>query len=207
MIVFIKGFFLSVSLIVAIGAQNAFIIKQGIHRNHIFAIVSTCFICDIILMCVGIFGVGELLAKNRYLNIGIAIVGIAFVVWYGILSLKSALKKQGSRDFSDFKKLSLKKTLALTLAVTLLNPQVYLDAVFVIGAYALVFDFSQKVIFAAGALSASFLWFFGLGYFTHKLSGILVRYIRFIDAFTAFIMFFIAYSLAIYVLKEWGVLG
>lgn len=199
MLLFFKGFLLSLSLIAAIGAQNAFIIKQGIMKNHIFVVSGICFICDVVLMGLGVFGVGEFLAKNRILNLIIALVGILFVLYYGFLSLKSAfLSKSGFKTFKG-KCLSLKKTILLTLAVTLLNPHVYLDTVFVIGAAALMFSFEEKIIFASGALVASFLWFFSLGYGALRLSGILIKITKIIDILIAMIMFFIAFSLIRYV--------
>ncbi len=191
---FFKGFFLSLSLIVAIGAQNAFVIKQGISQNHIFAVSGICFLCDIVLMNLGIFGVGEFLAKNRILNLCITIIGILFVLCYGFSSLKAALFAQSSFEMQQPNKLSLKKTIFLTFAVTLLNPHVYLDTIFIVGASALMLHFDEKIIFACGALVASFLWFFGVGYGALKLSHILCRMTRIVDGFIALIMFFVAYS-------------
>lgn len=195
MLIFFKGFFLSLSLIVAIGAQNAFIIKQGISRNHIFVVSGICFICDVVLMGLGIFGVGEFLAKNRILNLSITIIGIAFVLYYGLVSLKSAFFVESHPKFSQSNSLPLKKTILLTLAVTLLNPHVYLDTVFVVGASALMLSFDEKMIFACGALVASFLRFFGLGYGALRLSRILSKMDRIVEGFIAIIMFFVAYSL------------
>lgn len=195
MLTFFKGFFLSLSLIVAIGAQNAFIIKQGISQNHIFVVSGICFLCDVILMNLGIFGVGEFLAKNRILNLCITIIGIAFVLCYGFLSLKATLFAQSSFEMQQPNKLSLQKTIFLTLAVTLLNPHVYLDTIFIVGASALMLGFDEKIIFACGALIASFLWFFGLGYGALRLSRILSKIDRIVDGFIAIIMFFVAYSL------------
>ncbi len=196
---FLKGFLLSLSLIVAIGAQNAFIIKQGITRNYVFVVSGICFICDVILMGLGIFGVGEFLAKNKVLNLLIASAGILFVVYYGFISLKSAFFQNHTLQLSTSNPLSLKKTILLTLAVTLLNPHVYLDTVFVIGASALTFSFEEKIIFAYGGLSASLLWFFGLGYGALRLSNVLIKIAKIIDIFVAIIMFVIAFSLIRYV--------
>lgn len=200
MIVFFKGFLLSLSLIAVIGAQNAFVIKQAISKNHIFVVCGICFLCDAVLMNVGIFGVGEFLAKHRILNLSIAIIGILFVSSYGFLSLKSAIFSKSSFEIAKQNKISLKKTIFLTLAITLLNPHVYLDTVFVIGASALTFSFNEKIIFAFGALSASFLWFFGLGYGAFKLSEVLSKISRIVDGFIALVMFFITYSLVEHVL-------
>lgn len=200
MSIFFKGFFLSLSLIVAIGAQNAFIIKQGISKNHIFVVSGICFFCDVVLMWLGVFGIGEFLAKNRILNLLLASVGILFVLYYGFVSLKSAFFTESHPKFSQSNSLPLKKTILLTLSVTLLNPHVYLDTVFVVGASALMFSFDEKIIFACGALAASFLWFFGLGYGALKLSRILIKISKIIDILIAVIMFFVAFSLFRYVL-------
>ena len=197
--IFLKGFLLSLSLIVAIGAQNAFIIKQGITRNYVFVVSGICFICDVILMGLGIFGVGEFLAKNKVLNLLIASAGILFVVYYGFISLKSAFFQDYTLQLSTSNPLSLKKTILLALAVTLLNPHVYLDTVFVIGASALTFSFEEKIIFAYGGLSASFLWFFGVGYGALKLSKVFIKIAKIIDIFVAIIMFVIAFSLIRYI--------
>lgn len=197
--IFLKGFLLSLSLIVAIGAQNAFIIKQGTTRNYVFVVSGICFICDVILMGLGIFGVGEFLAKNKVLNLLIASAGILFVVYYGFISLKSAFFQNYTLQLSTSNPLSLKKTILLALAVTLLNPHVYLDTVFVIGASALTFSFEEKIIFAYGGLSASFLWFFGVGYGALKLSKVLIKIAKIIDIFVAIIMFVIAFSLIRYI--------
>ncbi|WP_104732310.1 LysE/ArgO family amino acid transporter [Helicobacter salomonis] len=196
---FLKGFFLSLSLIVAIGAQNAFVIKQGMIKNHIFIVSGICFICDVVLMGLGVFGVGAFLAKNKILNLLIASIGILFVLYYGFLSLKSAFAPQSSPKFSKSNPLPLKKTILLTLAVTLLNPHVYLDTVFVIGASALMFSVEQKLLFALGASTASCLWFFGLGYGAFKLSQILSKITKLLDLLIALVMFFVAFSLIRYV--------
>lgn len=200
---FMQGFFLSLSLIVAIGAQNAFIIKQGLLKNHIFIVSSICFLCDIVLMLVGIFGVGEFLAKNPIMQFGIAGLGAIFVFYYGFLALKSALfssvnsvvLKEDSSNAS-----SLQKTIFLSLAFSLLNPHVYLDTVFIMGAFAITFNEEEKIIFALGALSASFLWFFSLGYAAYKLSPWLRKLSRIIDALIACMMFFIGYTLISHIL-------
>lgn len=196
---FINGLLLSLSLIVAIGAQNAFIIRQGINNNYVFIVSAICFICDVILMCVGVFGVGEVLASNKILNLIIAIAGIIFVIYYGVLSLKSAIKSSSNIAADKGGKDSLKKVVLLTLSVTLLNPHVYLDTVFVIGASALRFDINGKILFASGAITASLIWFFGLGYFASAMRPILVKISRIIDLFVALVMFTLAISLIKYI--------
>ncbi|BEG57441.1 hypothetical protein NHP21005_11290 [Helicobacter sp. NHP21005] len=112
---------------------------------------------------------------------------------------KGGIYSRIAPKFSQSNPLPLRKTILLTLAVTLLNPHVYLDTVFVIGASALMFSVEQKLLFALGALSASCLWFFGLGYGAFKLSQILIKITRLLDLLIAAIMFFVAFSLMRYV--------
>ena len=197
-LLFFQGFLLSLSLIMAIGAQNIFVIKQVIAKNNIFFVCLVCFLCDFVLMFAGIFGVGKIFASNKFLSIFMALAGIVFVLFYGIMSLISAFKDKTSLGFqAQNLRFSIPKTIALTLGITLLNPHVYLDTVFIIGASALTLGFEQKIIFAIGCVSASFLWFFGLGYGAFWLSPLLSRpkTAKFIDIFTAVIMFLVAFGL------------
>lgn len=203
-LIFFKGFFLSLSLIVAIGAQNAFVLRQGIAKNNIFYVCLVCFLCDFLLMFAGIFGVGEVIAKNKTINIIITVFGILFVGYYGILSLISAFSAKQSAKFSaENSRFSIKKSIILTLAVTLLNPHVYLDTVFVVGASALTFEFDEKIIFVLGCMSASLIWFFSLGFGAKKFSHILSKptVSRFVDIFIAVVMFFVAWTLAKFILE------
>ncbi|WP_258865024.1 LysE/ArgO family amino acid transporter [Helicobacter sp. MIT 14-3879] len=135
------------------------------------------------------------------LNVSLALIGALFVLYYGLVSLKAALFAESSLKLSSQHKPSMQKTLLLTLAVTFLNPHVYLDTVFVVGASALMFNFEEKIIFAFGALTASFLWFFGLGYGALRLSQVLAKITRILDFFIALIMFFVFYSLIEYILR------
>ncbi|WP_345790658.1 LysE/ArgO family amino acid transporter [Campylobacter vulpis] len=128
--VFFKGFLLSLSLIAAIGAQNAFILKQALSNHYIFIVCSICFLCDVILMSVGIFGVGEIFAKNKILALILAFCGACFALYYAFLSLKAIFVSPMKIQLAKEKLPSLKKVIILTLLVTLANPHVYLDTVF-----------------------------------------------------------------------------
>ena len=133
--IFLKGFFLSLSLIMAIGAQNAFVLRQGIAKNNVFYVCLVCFLCDFVLILAGIFGVGEVIAKNLIVNVLITALGILFVSYYAITALISAFSTKNSVIFEiEHSNFSIKKTIILTLCITLLNPHVYLDTVFVVGA-------------------------------------------------------------------------
>lgn len=98
-LLFFQGFLLSLSLIMTIGAQNIFVIKQGIAKNNIFFVCLVCFLCDFVLMLAGIFGVGKIFADNKFLSIFMTLSGIIFVLYYGIMSLISAFKDKTSLGF------------------------------------------------------------------------------------------------------------
>ncbi|EAK0963049.1 amino acid transporter [Campylobacter upsaliensis] len=198
-----KGFLLSLSLIVAIGAQNVFILRQALANHYIFIVCLLCFLCDVVLMCVGIFGVGEIFAKNQILALILAFCGVCFALYYAFLSLRAVFANSIKLQLAKEKLPSLKKVITLTLFVTLANPHVYLDTVFLVGSAALNFSFDEKILFALGALNASFLWFFSLGYGAKFLSFyIKPNFVKIIDLFVCFIMCMVAYSLILYILER-----
>ncbi|MBZ7991704.1 MULTISPECIES: LysE/ArgO family amino acid transporter [unclassified Campylobacter] len=195
--VFIKGFILILSLIVAIGAQNMFVIKQAILKNHIILICSICFICDAILLACGVFGVGKVLLKNETMSLIVTILGMLFLITYAMISLKSAFMNTNCDFQNDNEKLSVKKAITLTLAITLLNPHVYLDTIFLVGANAINIQQNERILFFLGGVCASFLWFFSLGLGVSKISKILLnkKIYFFIEILTSLIMIYIAYDL------------
>ncbi|TLE00365.1 amino acid transporter [Helicobacter muridarum] len=198
---FIKGLLLSFSLIVAIGAQNLFILKQGILNNHIFWVCFVCFACDVLLMCFGIFGVGVFLADNKTITILLGLCGTCFVAWYGVSALISVYRWKSQTITNDNNpRMSLQKTIIQTLIVTLINPHVYIDSLIIIGAFGLSLNLNEKLCFAFGAVSASGIWFFSLGFLANKAR----KYFRnlkiwlAINIMVAIIMFNIAYGLLIF---------
>ncbi|EPA2436173.1 LysE/ArgO family amino acid transporter [Campylobacter upsaliensis] len=198
-----KGFLLSLSLIVAIGAQNVFILRQALTNHYIFIVCLLCFLCDVILICVGIFGVGEIFAKNQILALILALCGVCFALYYAFLSLRAVFANSIKLQLAKENPPPLKKVIISTLLVTLANPHVYLDTVFLVGSAALNFSFDEKILFALGALSASFLWFFSLGYGAKFLSSyIKPNIVKIIDLFVCFIMCMVAYSLILYILER-----
>ncbi|ACO78827.1 Lysine exporter protein [Azotobacter vinelandii CA] len=164
---FLKGALLSGSMIIAIGGQNAFVLKQGLLQRHIFWVSLTCFLCDALLITVGVMGLGSMITGSRMASIALSLGGGGFLIWYGIRSFDSALRSTSvlevGRDDPGGGK--ARQVILATLAVTLLNPHVYLDTVVVVGGVAgtlLLLD--HKIQFLVGALLASGCWFFGLGY-------------------------------------------
>lgn len=198
-----RGALISASLIIAIGAQNLFVLKQGLLKNHIFFVSAICFICDFTLMSIGILGVGSFISANPLITNILAILGAIFLIWYGYNAFKSALKGTSSMqvESQDNKNNNLMKVVLATLAVTLLNPHVYLDTVVIVGGIAGTLNSEQKMAFLIGAVCVSFLWFFGIGYGARLLTPLFKqkRMWVILDCIVGLVMFYIAYRLIIYV--------
>jgi len=165
--VFFKGFFLGASLIIAIGLQNAFILRQGLKRRFVFLSALTASLCDAVLIGTGVLGFGTLVESVPWLLDAVRYAGAAFLIVYGLRSFRSALKSQ-SLDESNADQLgqaqSAKRTILILLGVSLLNPHVYLDTVVLVGGLSAAQGEIGKYWFGAGAMTASFAWFFTLAY-------------------------------------------
>jgi L-lysine exporter family protein LysE/ArgO len=160
---FVPGFLLGLSLIVAIGAQNAFVLRQGLRREHVFAVCLVCALSDAALIAAGVAGFGALIAAVPWLAPVMRFGGAAFLFAYAVRSLWSAWRNPGTLNPSADVRKSLGATLAACLAFTWLNPHVYLDTVVLLGSVSTRYA-GQRTAFALGAMSASFLFFFSLGY-------------------------------------------
>ncbi|MBL4831926.1 MAG: LysE family transporter [Aliivibrio sp.] len=197
----LQGFALGLSMIIPIGAQNAFVLNQGIKKQHHLTTATICSICDIVLISIGIFGGGALLASNQTVLTLITLAGIIFLTFYGFNSLKEAYNASSSVPIPNNDNVisSRRAVIAGALAVTLLNPHVYLDTVVILGSIGGQFNESDRVLFAIGTLTASFTWFYGLSLSAAKLSSTLskVRVKQTIDILVAAMMFYIATKLAL----------
>lgn len=160
---FIPGFLLGLSLIVAIGAQNAFVLRQGLRREHVFAVCAVCAGSDALLIAIGVAGFGALIHALPWLTPVMRFGGAAFLFGYAIRSLWSAWRNHGALDPSADVRKPLGVTLLSCLAFTWLNPHVYLDTVVLLGSVSTRYA-GQRADFALGAMSASCLFFFALGY-------------------------------------------
>ncbi|MBB1628383.1 LysE/ArgO family amino acid transporter [Achromobacter sp. UMC71] len=160
---FLPGFLLSLSLILAIGAQNAFVLRQGLRQEHVLAVCLVCAVSDAILIAAGVAGFG--LASNAlpWLEPVLRYGGALFLFAYAVRSLRSALRNHGSLTPSSRQAAGLGATLATCLAFTWLNPHVYLDTVVLLGSISSQYE-GQKTAFALGAMTASFVFFFTLGF-------------------------------------------
>ena len=168
------GLLTGLSLIVAIGAQNAFVLRQGLLRQHVGPVVAVCAISDLVLIVAGVAGIGAIVQHAPTALTIVRWLGVAFLTAYGVRSLWRA-REAGSLHAATANPISLRAALAQIVALTWLNPHVYLDTVLLIGSIAAHHGPTGKWWFAAGASLASLLWFTGLGYGARLLAPLLSR--------------------------------
>lgn len=173
MTAFFPGFALGFSLILAIGAQNAFVLRQGLRRQHVLPVVLTCALSDAVLIAAGVTGMGTLAGALPWFAPLMRFGGAAFLLWYGALNLRTAWRGGSGLTAGQGAGHALPRTLAVVLALTWLNPHVYLDTVVLIGSIAAQYD--DRLAFGLGAGSASFVFFFLLGYGARLLAPLLAR--------------------------------
>lgn len=194
MIASVAGFFTGLSLIIAIGAQNAYVLRLGLMRHHVLAVVLFCAVSDALLIIAGVAGLGAVIEQLPLLLEVFRYAGAAYLIWFGILAIRRVLKPKSLQAQGEA--LPLLKTLATMAALTWLNPHVYLDTVILLGSIGNQFEPNQWW-FALGAASASFVWFFSLGYGAKLLSRFMssMRFWQVLDLVIAGVMFAIAASL------------
>lgn len=198
MIAFIPGLLTGLSLIIAIGAQNAFVIRQGLAKSHVFLVVVICALADALLIFLGTGGLGTLIQSKPGLLEFIRWFGVIYLSWFGIKSVRSALKTQEFHAGGNL--ISSRKTVVLSvLGFTFLNPHVYLDTVILVGSIANQFH-SDRWYFALGASIGSVLWFTSIGYGAQAASKYMSRPIfwKVLDIIIAIVMFTVAILLAFY---------
>ena len=197
-IALIAGFFSGLSLIVAIGAQNAFVIRQGLLRSHVALVVTVCSVADAFLIILGIGGLGKIIQSQPQALEFIRWFGVAYLIWFGVKSVRAALSHQ-SLDVQGENEKSAWKVLLTVLTFTFLNPHVYLDTVILLGSIANQFS-DHRWFFAFGASLASIVWFTSIGYGARAASHLMSRPIfwKILDSAIAAIMFTIALTFAFY---------
>lgn len=159
---FFTGLATSAGLIIAIGAQNAFVLSQGVRREHHWPIAGLCSLIDAVLITLGIAGMGLLIGQSEVILHIITWGGALFLFWYGASALRSALRSE-VLDLSESQFSGLRSALLTTLALSLLNPHVYLDTLVLLGGIGGRYPESERYWFGAGAALFSFVWFFSLG--------------------------------------------
>ncbi|MEV1132068.1 LysE/ArgO family amino acid transporter [Agromyces sp. NPDC049794] len=219
----LAGFGLGLSLIIAIGAQNLFVLRQGIRREHVFAVAAICALSDLALIIVGVSGIGAVLQAVPWLVEVIRWLGAAFLVGYGVLAARRAIRPSGDALVADEAsadregargrleattpastttiagpRTTLTAAVLTCLALTWLNPHVYLDTVFLLGSVANTHG-DGRWAFAVGAGVASIVWFFGLAYGARLLGGVLgsPRAWRILDGVIAVVMIVLGVSLVL----------
>lgn len=194
----LDGLLTGLSLIIAIGAQNAFVLRQGLRRSHVGPVVTVCTLSDFVLIVAGVTGIGAIVRHAGWALLAVRWFGVSFLCWYGLSSAwrarrQTALVTEGGDHMARF------AAIRRTVALTWLNPHVYLDTVLLLGSVANVHGQAGRWWFAAGACLASTLWFTGLGYGARFASPLLrtPRAWQVLDLLIAVTMLAIAAKLAI----------
>ncbi|MDW6018103.1 LysE/ArgO family amino acid transporter [Vibrio plantisponsor] len=204
--ILLQGFSLGATMIIPIGAQNAYVLNQGIKRNHHLTTATICSVMDVFFISLGIFGGGALLSQNETLLTVVTLGGIAFLTFYGWLSLRAALQHSDQQESQPQKLARGRRAVILgALAVTVLNPHLYLDTVVILGSIGGQFEGSDRISFALGTMMASFVWFYGLSIGAAKLAPVLSKpkTKKIIDLIVATMMFIIAFALAKSLYTQW----
>ena len=192
---YVNGLLVAAGLIIAIGAQNAFVLAQSLRREHHLPVAALCILCDVVLVSAGVFGLAAVLAANPLLLQITRWGGVAFLLFYGVVALSRAANPQALQEETQRGPRSLQSVLLAALAVTLLNPHVYLDTVLLIGS--LGAQQPEPGAYTLGAASASALWFLILALGGAWLAPWLARPLtwRLIDVGVAAMMFTVAAQL------------
>jgi len=192
---FLPGFALGLTLILAIGAQNAFVLRQGLRRHHVFWVCMTCALSDALLIASGVAGFGALAEAVPWFETVMRYGGAGFLIWYGAQNALSAWRGGGTLEAEGATPTKLRVTLLTLLALTWLNPHVYLDTVVLLGSISAQYE--DRLSFGAGAVTASFVFFFALGYGARLLSPLFAQPSswRILDALIALTMWSIAVKL------------
>ena len=194
----LPGLFTGLSLIIAIGAQNIFVIRQGLSRSHVLLVVLICAASDAVLIFLGTGGLGTLIQSKPDLLEFIRWFGVLYLTWFGIRAVRSVLSNQ-SLEVGTGSSSSKKTVILSVLGFTFLNPHVYLDTVILLGSIANQFE-DDRWYFALGASLGSFLWFSAIGFGAKAASRFMSRPIfwKVLDSIIALVMFSVALFLALY---------
>lgn len=203
----IMGALVSGSLIVAIGGQNVFVLRHGLLKKNIFYVSTICFLCDVLLMTVGVMGLGVLVRSSPEFMVPLALAGGIFLYGYAFNALYRAYRGQTRMQLQvaeDNSRSSLKKVVIATLVITLVNPHVYVDTVVVVGGIGGTLTLAGKLWFLSGALVASFVWFFGVGYGARLISPLFERprTWQVFNLLTGVVMFWIGTGLLIFSISD-----
>lgn len=172
---FTHGLLMSLVLIVAIGAQNAYVLRQGLRREHVGAVVLFCAASDAVLIGAGVAGMAHALQGRPMLATALSALGAAFLLWYGLQALRRARRGGHLEATAGAGSATRTAVLAQAAAFTLFNPHVYLDTVLLVGSAGAAYEGAFKILFVAGAAAASVGWFVSLGYGARLLAPVFAR--------------------------------
>jgi L-lysine exporter family protein LysE/ArgO len=170
----LSGFALGGSLIIAIGAQNAFILRQGLIRSHVFILCLICAASDALLIAAGVGGLGTIVSQSPVLISVVTLGGALFLATYSAMAFRRAAKP-GAMVAGAPESMGLKAAVMTCLAFTFLNPHVYLDTVVLLGSLSAAYEGGDRIAYGIGAAIASFTWFYGLGYGARFLAPLFAR--------------------------------
>lgn len=190
-----SGFLLGLSLIIAIGSQNAFVLKQGLRREHVFIVCLFCAVSDALLISAGVAGFGAVTARFPQVVTIAKVAGVIFLLGYGLQSLYASMRISHALHTEGAAVTSLKKAILLCIGFTWLNPHVYLDTLVLVGMVSTGAD--NKLLFGLGAVSASFCFFFALGYGARLLKPLFVKpkAWNILDGLVGLLMLYLAWHL------------
>lgn len=194
----LAGLGFGLSLIIAIGAQNAYVLRQGLRKEHVFVIVAICALSDALLIAVGVAGLGAIIQQLEWLLLLIEVVGGVFLCTYGVKAALRAWKPEVLNTETGGQPVSLKVAVGTVLALTYLNPHVYLDTVLLLGSVAGTYE-ANRWWFAVGAMAGSIIWFSTLGFGARLLAPVFKKATawRVLDAIIAVVMFTLGMSLLV----------
>lgn len=196
--IFVSGLAVAAGLIMAIGAQNIHVLRTGIRREHVGLTVVSCVLIDSILIAFGVAGAGTLIQSSPNLLLVAKWGGAAFLLWYGLRSWRAVFTGGAMQIAPDQARTTWRQALLSALALSLLNPHVYLDTVVLLGAIGGAFPAAGRPSFVAGAISASALWFISIGYGATRLSHLFAKPVawKWIDGFAGTTMLVLSVSVA-----------
>ena len=174
LVALVSGLLTGLSLIVAIGAQNAFVLRQGLRRHHVLLVVAVCACSDLVLILAGVAGIGTVVERAPTVLVVVRWSGAAFLLGYGLVAARRAVRG-GRLEVAPDRELGVRAVLATALAFTWLNPHVYLDTVLLVGSIATTHGATGRWWFAAGAGAASLGWFTALGFGARVLTPVFRR--------------------------------
>jgi len=194
---FLKGLSIGLGLIMAIGVQNAFVLKQGILRNHVLMIVLLCSFIDALMIIIGVSSLGSIFTAHEMLIALTRWAGALFLLYYGTKSFISFQKSHNLTIDDQSQNLTQRQAIITTLAFSFLNPHLYIDTCLLIGTIGSHMLYGEKLYFAMGACLASFIWFFALGFGARYLRPFFARPLswKILDFIVGCTMYIIAISL------------